>query len=153
MKFKVFGRMQSCPSLKLETDIQPLDFKTSLNGHFHGELGPFSAYIGEIPIRLTVPFLKRRPIMMSVGAFPVKLDRFAVNVEKAALDVNGTLGLKGIHASVDSKIDCSTDMDLKGEVTGKVGLSHLELGEEAEGHEHGGHEEGHQRGEHGENKP
>lgn len=139
MKFKVFGRMQSCPSLKLETDIQPLDFNTSLNGHFHGELGPFSAYIGEIPIRLTVPFLKRRPIMMSVGAFPVKLDRFAVNVEKAALDINGILGLKGIHASVDSKIDCSTDMNLKGEVTGKVGLSHLELGEEQEDYEHSEH--------------
>lgn len=133
MKFKVFGRMQSCPGIKLETDIQPLDFKASLNGHFHGELGPFNGYVGEIPFRLTVPFLKRGPVVMgSVGGFPVKLDRFGVNVEKAALDANGTLGLKGIHASIDSKVDCSTDMDLKGEVTGKVGLSHLELGDEAE---------------------
>ena len=127
MKFKVFGRMRSCPSIKLDTDISPLDFKTSINGHFYGELGPFAAKIGEIPIRMTIPFLKHRPVMISVGGFPVKLDRFQVNVEKAGLDLGGTVGLKGIHASVDSKIDCSTDMDLKGHVAGKVGLSHLDL--------------------------
>lgn len=127
MKFKVFGRMRSCPSVKLDTDISPLDFKTSINGHFYGELGPFAAQVGEIPIRMTIPFLKHRPVMISVGGFPVKLDRFQVNVEKAGLDLGGTVGLKGIHASVDSKVDCSTDMDLKGHVAGKVGLSHLDL--------------------------
>jgi hypothetical protein len=132
MKFKVFGRMRSCPSIKLDTDISPLDFKTSINGHFYGELGPFAAKIGEIPIRMTIPFLKHRPIMISVGGFPVKLDRFQVNVEKAGLDLGGTVGLKGIHASVDSKVDCSTDMDLKGHVAGKVGLSHLDLIEDEE---------------------
>ena len=58
MKFKVLGRMQSCPSVKLDTDISPLDFKTSVNGSFYGELGPFAAQIGEIPIRMTIPFLK-----------------------------------------------------------------------------------------------
>lgn len=132
MKFKVLGRMQSCPSVKLDTDISPLDFKTSVNGSFYGELGPFAAQIGEIPIRMTIPFLKHRPIMISVGGFPIKLDRFQVNVEKAALDLKGTVGLKGIHASVESKIDCSTEMDLKGIVTGKVGLSHLDLLEDEE---------------------
>ena len=132
MKFKVFGRMRSCPSIKLDTDISPLDFKTSINGHFYGELGPFAAKIGEIPIRMTIPFLKHRPIMISVGGFPVKLDRFQVNVEKAGLDLGGTVGLKGIHASVDSKVDSSTDMDLKGHVAGKVGLSHLDLIEDEE---------------------
>ena len=132
MKFKVFGRMRSCPSIKLDTDISPLDFKTSINGHFYGELGPFAAKIGEIPIRMTIPFLKHRPIMISVGGFPVKLDRFQVNVAKAGLDLGGTDGLKGIHASVDSKVDCSTDMDLKGHVAGKVGLSHLDLIEDEE---------------------
>lgn len=132
MKFKVFGRMRSCPSIKLDTDISPLDFTTSVNGCFHGELGPFAAKIGEIPIRMSIPFLKHRPIMISIGGFPIELDRFQVNVEKAALDLNGTFGLKGIHASVDSKINCSTDMDLKGHVTGKVGLSHIDLLEDEE---------------------
>ena len=119
--------MQSCPSVKLDTNIDPLDFKTSINGHFHGELGPFAARIGEIPIRLAIPFLKYRPVMASVGGFPIELDRFQVNVENAALDLDGTLGKKGIHASAEAKVDCETDMDLQGEVTGKVGLSQLDL--------------------------
>ena len=141
MKFNIYGRMKSCPSIKLDTDINPLDFKASIQGQFQGELGPFHAYIGEIPIRMTVPFLKHKPVMMSVGGFPIKLDRFAVNVAKAGLDVGGTIGLKGIHARVDSKIDCATDVALKGHVAGKIGLSHLDLADD-EGHfaeEHEGH--------------
>jgi len=131
MKFKVYGRMQSCPSVKLETDISPLSFRADINGHFKGELGPFSAEIGEIPFRLAIPFLKRSPVVMGlIGGFPIKLDRFQVNVDKAALDVNGILGLEGIHASADAKVDCATDMQLQGQVMGKVGLSHFDLGEE-----------------------
>jgi len=138
MKFKIFGRMRSCPSVKLDTKINPLDFKASIDGHFDGELGPFAAYIGEIPIRMTIPFLKHRPVMISVGGFPIKLDRFKVNVEKAGLDLKGTVGLKGIHADIDTKIDCETDMDLKGHLTGKVGLSHLDLIEDKEDFEEEG---------------
>ena len=153
MKFKVYGRMQSCPSIKLETDISPLDFKSYISGHFHGELGPFSAKVGEIPFRLAIPFLRRRPVVMgSIGGFPIKLDRFQVNVEKAGLDLNGTIGLKGIHASADAKVDCATDVQLQGKVTGKVGLSHLDLGEEEfSEHDHGhghGHDHDHDHGHH-----
>ena len=150
MKFNVYGRMKSCPSIKLDTDINPLDFKASIQGHFQGELGPFHAYIGEIPIRMTIPFLKHKPVMMSVGGIPIKLDRFQVNVEKAGLDVGGTIGLKGIHARVDSKIDCATDVALKGHVAGKIGLSHLDLADD-EGHfaeenfDKGNFEEGHKK--------
>jgi hypothetical protein len=138
MKFKVFGRMQSCPSIKLETEISPLDFGACINGHFHGELGPFHARIGEIPFRLAIPFLRRRPVLMgSIGGFPIKLDRFQVNVEKAGLDVSGTVGLNGIQASAEAVVDCETDLQLQGTIMGKVGLSHLDLGEEEfSAHEH-----------------
>jgi hypothetical protein len=131
MKFKVFGRMQSCPSIKLDTEISPLDFGACINGHFHGELGPVHARIGEIPFRLAIPFLRRRPVLMgSIGGFPIKLDRFQINVEKAGLDVSGTLGLNGIQASAEAVVDCETDVQLQGTIMGKVGLSHLDLGEE-----------------------
>ena len=130
MKFSVFGRMQSCPSIDLETRIDPLDFDASIRGHFSGELGPFKVHVGSIPIHLAVPFLKRRPLIASIGGFSIDLQRFRVDVDKAGLDLKGTLGLKGIKANVQSKIDCSTEMKLDGDVTGRVGLSHLELGEE-----------------------
>ncbi len=138
MKFKVFGRMQSCPSIKLETEISPLDFGACISGHFHGELGPFSAKIGEIPFRLAIPFLRRRPVLMgSIGGFPIKLDRFQINVEKAGLDVSGTVGLNGIQASAEAIVECATDVQLQGTIMGKVGLSHLDLGdEEFAAHEH-----------------
>jgi hypothetical protein len=127
MKFKIFGRMQSCPAIKLDTRINPLDFSVDLRGAFKGELGPFAAHIGEIPIRLAIPFLRRKHIIASIGGFPIALNRFQVNVDEAALVLNGVLGLKGIHALIDTQVDCSTDVNLKGDVTGRIGLSHLDL--------------------------
>ena len=130
MKFTVFGRMQSCPSIGMDAKIDPLDFETSIKGAFHGELGPFKAHIGNIPIRLAVPFLKRKPVIASIGGFSLDLHRFRVDVDNAGLDLKGVIGLKGVKAHVHSKIDCSTEMKLEGKVTGRVGLSHLDLGEE-----------------------
>lgn len=132
MKFKVFGRMQSCPSITLDTTISPLDFETSIHGGFHGELGPFKANIGEIPIRLAIPFLKRKPVVASIGGFPVSLDRFQVNVNEAGLDLKGVVGLKGIKAKVHSKVECSTEMKLEGRVSGRFDLSDRDLDEECD---------------------
>lgn len=130
MKFKVFGRMKSCPAISLDTTINPLDFETSIHGGFHGELGPFKAYIGEIPIRLAIPFLKRKPIIASIGGFPISLHRFQISVKEAGLDLKGVIGLKGIEAKVHSKIDCSTEMKLEGRVSGRFDLSDHDLDEE-----------------------
>ena len=128
MKFKTYVRMKSCPSVKLDASVSPLDFKTSISGAFRGEAGPFAGKIGEIPVRMSIPFLKRRRVVVaSIGGFPLALERFSVNVEEAGLNVNGTIGLEGIRADIDSKIDCSTDMDIKGHVEGKVGLPPLNL--------------------------
>lgn len=134
MKFKVFGRMQSCPAIKLETRISPVEFSLGLRGAFSGELGPFSAHVGEIPIRLRIPFLQRERVIASLGRFPITLERFRVDVDNAALEMDGVLGLKGIHAIVDTQVECSTDVKLKGELSGRVGLSHLDFSEHDHGH-------------------
>ncbi|TAN74303.1 MAG: hypothetical protein EPN14_09340 [Gallionella sp.] len=134
MKFRAFGRMQSCPSISLDTTINPLDFETSLHGSFHGELGPFKGYVGEIPIRLAIPFLKRKPVIASIGGFPLSLDRFQVNVNKAGLDLKGVIGSEGIKAKVHSKVECSTEMKLEGRVSGQFNLSDRDLDEEDDGH-------------------
>ena len=129
MKFKTYIRMKSCPSVSMDASISPLDFRTALSGSLSAEAGPFAGEVGEIPIRMAIPFLRRRPVIASLGAFPLSLERFQVNLEKAEFALQGTLGLQGIDAKMAGKIDCATDMDVKGTVSGKVGLSHLEFGE------------------------
>jgi len=136
MKFKVFGRMQSCPAIKLETRINPVEFSLGLRGAFNGEVGPFSAHIGEIPIRLRIPFLRRDRVIASLGRFPITLERFRIDVDNAALEMDGVLGLKGIHAAIDTQVECSTDVKLKGELSGRVGLSHLDFSEPEQEHDH-----------------
>lgn len=131
MKFNIRGRMQSAPSITLDTHIDPLAFKLSMQGRFRGELGPFHASIGEFPVRMAIPFLKRRrPIIVTIGSIPLELGRFQFNLENAALDGSGVVGQEGIQATINAKIDCTTDMDLKGKATGRVGVSHLDLGDD-----------------------
>lgn len=133
MKFKLRGRMRSCPSIGLDTQIEPVDFKLSLQGGLHGALGPFEAEVGEFPLRMAIPFLRRRPVLATVGPVPMHMKPIGINLEKAYLDGSGVAGLKGIQAKISSKIDCSTDVDVKGEATGRVGLSHLDLGSDEKG--------------------
>jgi hypothetical protein len=127
MNFKIFGRMQSNPSIKLETEISPLDFGVELRGALSGELGPFSAHIGEIPIKVKIPFLRRERVVASLGGIPLSLDRFRVDVENAALEASGVVGMKGIRAVVGSQVECATDVQLNGKLSGRVGLSNLDL--------------------------
>lgn len=127
MNFKIFGRMQSNPAIKLETDISPLEFGMELRGALTGELGPFSAHIGEIPIKLKIPFLRRERVIASLGGIPLSLNRFRVDVENAVLEASGVVGMKGIHAVVESQVECTTDMQLNGKASGRIGLSSLDL--------------------------
>lgn len=139
MKFRLRGKMQSCPAVKFDAKLAPLDFDASVSGALQGKLGPFSVDIGEIPVRLAIPFLKRRalPVVASVGGLHVGLDSFRIDVENATVNLKGTLGLKGIEAKVDSKIDCETHMAVDGQASGHIGLSHLDLGEESPNEEEG----------------
>lgn len=130
MKFNVLGRMQTSPTFDIDARVEPLDFDVSIQGAFQGDAGPFKAHIGNIPIRMAVPFLKRRPVIASIGGFGIDLQRFRVEVEKAGIDLSGMVGSKGIGARLNTKVECVTEMKLDGNVAGRVGLSHLDLCEE-----------------------
>ncbi len=139
MKFKAYAQMQSCPGFELLTRIDPLDFDATISGAFKGTLGPFSADVGEIPIRVTIPFLKRcnnSPVIASVGGIKLGLDSFDINVDKVALGLKGLVGRDGIKAKMNAKVDCETTMSVDGNVSGRVGLSHLDLGDDDETHHH-----------------
>ncbi len=133
MKFKAYGRMQSAPTVELDAKIDPLKLDTTAGGSLQGQVGPFVARVGEIPIRVTVPFLRRRrPVLASVGGFRIKLDAVQLEVASAAVDIKGVVGADGIDMKANAKVDCDTDMKVKGWASGQVNLPTVDLGEEPE---------------------
>jgi hypothetical protein len=132
MKFKAQGVMKSCPSFTTDVKAGPLDFESTAGARLEGTLGPVDASMDEIPIRLAIPFLRRtkRPVVASIGGFKVKLNPFGIKVELANVHVKGILGTKGIEVKADARVDCKTDMKLKGELAGKGGVIEINLGDE-----------------------
>ncbi len=130
MKFKAYAQMKSCPGFDLVTKFDPLDFETTIGGAFQARLGPFSADISEIPIRMTIPFMKRchSPVIASIGGIKLGLDSFNLSVDKVAMNLKGVVGKDGIKANMHAKVDCETTMEVDGIASGRIGLSHLDLG-------------------------
>jgi hypothetical protein len=135
MKFKGHARMGSNPSFTVDAKVEPLGFESSLAGAIEGMIGAMAASIGEIPIRLTIPFLKRRgapPVVATVGGIAVKLRPLSVKVGAESLHMKGILGTKGIEGKVGCQVACRTEMEVEGRVGGKLGSVVLQLGSDDE---------------------
>lgn len=135
MKVKALMQMRSNPSITLDTKLHPIAVESSLAGDFGLSIGAISARVGEIPVRFAVPFLKRRgalPTVASFGGFTIRLKPIEARIGTDGIKVHGTLGTKGIEAHVESQIACKTDMEVKGQVGGRIGTVTLHLGSDEE---------------------
>ncbi len=124
MKFWARGLMKSSPDFKVAVKTEPLNVEGSVNGSLKGCLDSVSGTFDEVPIRVAIPFMKckkgrRSPVVASVGEFKFKLDPLCVNIDGVSLNMNGVLGTGGINSSLDCKVDCKTEMDVKGDAAVK----------------------------------
>jgi hypothetical protein len=132
MKFKTRAAMQSAPTFHVDARLDPVQVQGGLHGSGEAHVGPISVSIGEIPVRFVVPFLKRRrrQVMLgSIGGFDISLRPLQVGVKGLEVQVQGVLGPKGLSGSADGKVDCTTEVQMEGDVVGSVGRVIVELGE------------------------
>jgi hypothetical protein len=143
MKFNAFGLMKSNPGFSMENHIGPMDFSAQVKGSVRANIGAVSVKIGEIPLKLRIPFLKHHhhPVVIgSIGGTTLKIDPVSVSIEDMGLAVSGVLGNKekGLHVHTDAKVACQTEMEASGCVGGRVGIGSIDLGDDCDGEqEHG----------------
>lgn len=138
MKLKGQGSMRSNAEAKLNAKIAPIPFESSVTGAAEASVGPITARFSRFPIRLAIPFMRRRPelpLIATIGGFKATVDQFLLKVENATLRLEGILGTKGMEGTVEGNIACNTEMKMAGKLFGKVGLSTLDLGDEPESEE------------------
>jgi hypothetical protein len=145
MKFNAFGLMRSNPGFTMENHAGPIDFSANVKGSAKASIGAISIKVGEIPIKLRIPFLKHRhlPLVIgSIGGTTLKSDPFSLSIEEMGLSVNGILGNreKGLHVRTDAKVTCQTEMEASGRVGGKVGIGSIDLGDDCDHDEHHEHD-------------
>jgi len=134
MKFKTRFNMHSTPDFKANVAMEPVAFTTSARGAFSGTLGAVSATVDEVPLRLAIPFLRRKgklPLIGTIGGFKIKLNPLNIKIEDASVQLDGVLGTKGIKSTVNTKVLCDTEVKMNGAVSGKLGSFNVKLEEEA----------------------
>ncbi|MCP4605575.1 MAG: hypothetical protein GY847_34480 [Proteobacteria bacterium] len=122
MKFKSEAAMKSHPDFKVDTQVEPIAFQSSARCSFEGSLGDVSGHVDEIPVRLAIPFLKRKsgnPVVASFGGMDFGLSPIKLKIEQALIALDGVLGTKGIRGHAEGAVKCESELDLKGELCGK----------------------------------
>jgi hypothetical protein len=136
MKFQARGNMRSQPGFTLANKVNPFSLSAQLKGSVAGEVGAVKLAIGEVPIKLRIPFLKRcHPVLVigTIGPVSVRLDPFTCSVKDLTLTGDVWVGGKeGLAVMTEGKVTCSTDMAVDGVVTGNFSLGQVNLGAEPE---------------------
>jgi hypothetical protein len=110
------------PDLRLRARFDRLDF--ALQGAATVALGTQTIRIevGEIPLRLAIPFHKhRRVVAGSLGPFRLTVRPIEATLRITEARTSGTLGgEEGISADLHCQGNCKADIELAGEAPGKV---------------------------------
>lgn len=123
MKVKALARMQGNPEFKLHAKCNPIGFEVTADGSLKLQTGPIAAEIGEIPITLRIPFLRRAGgvrIVGSIGAFGVRLLPIDAELRPISLKIGGTLGKDSLACDLEGRIACKTEVDLDASFPAKV---------------------------------
>jgi hypothetical protein len=138
MKFKAHGGMKSSPGLSMTNTVDPIAVKSAIQGSVTAEVGAIGIGLSEVPVRLRVPFLKRKAhlqVIGTVGGMHIKIDPFSLSIKEMSLNIGGLLGDRdGITLTTEAHVDCSTEMHAEGTASGEIGIGSIKLGDEDELH-------------------
>jgi hypothetical protein len=136
MKMKIRGAMHGHPSVTLASRFDPVRFSTRLEGGASAGVGEIAVGLNEIPLRLRIPFLKRRHRLLTIGTLgPVRLkfDPLHVSLREISFAAEGVLGGKeGLSVVSEGKMACQTDFHAEGVAGGGFGLGPFRLESEPE---------------------
>ena len=136
MKFQANGKMRSHPGFSLANKVEPFTGSGELRAGFSAEMGEVTLGITEVPIKLRIPFLKRRHAVLiigTIGPVSIKLDPFTCSVRD--LSISGEVrvgGKEGLVVVSEGKVACNTEMTVEGAIIGDLSLGKLHLGAESE---------------------
>lgn len=123
MKFKTRAAMESNPDFYVDANLDSIGLNFSLQGSGEATVDSVSVEVDEVPIRLAIPFLKRRrlPLFASIGGAKVRLSPFHIKAAGGPIQLEGVLGTDGISSKFNVKVKCKTNLEMDGRLAGLAG--------------------------------
>jgi hypothetical protein len=110
------------PEFHLRAKTGPIAFELEGEGAVELRTGAIRAEIGEIPISMRVPFLKRhhgRVLVASVGPFGIKLEPLELQLRALGAQIAGVVGPEGLDCALEGKVSCKMEVDVTGKIPRK----------------------------------
>lgn len=111
------------PDFKFKAKSGPIAFKIGAVGSLTIGTSQIRARFHEIPIAITIPFLRRRHnsvIAASIGPFDLHLDPIEVSVRASDVNLDGVLGTDGMECDLVAAGSCKMEVDLTGKLPAKM---------------------------------
>lgn len=123
MKFQSNAIIAGSPQFQLQVKSNPLAFAVDGEGSLKIATGPITAQVAEIPIAVTIPFLRRGGgvvAAVALGPFGVRLEPIEASVQAFGVRVGGVLGKDGMECNLNGTVTCKMELDVSGDIPLKV---------------------------------
>lgn len=105
MKVEAHAELHGSPEAKFKTRSGPLGVKLEGSGSLEVKTEDVTGHVGQIPVWVTIPFLKRNGGVVAVGAigpFGVRLDPMQATINAFGVCLNGVLGPEGLSCEMEA---------------------------------------------------
>jgi hypothetical protein len=133
VKIKAHAVMAGDPEVELRGKVKPIAFDCSAEGRLKFATGIIAAEIGELPVRLRIPFLRRPAALVvvgSLGPFDIRIHPLEAELGPVTVHASGVAGKEGVEGEVTGKVCCKTTFDVDGVIPGKVTRVAFDVGEQ-----------------------
>jgi len=122
MIFKSHATIAANPDITMRAHIDTLDVEFAGEAGLDIVTGEIELHVTEIPLHLTIPFLRRRRVVAgTLGPFRVKVNPAQLSVRTTGVHVEGAIGGEnGIDGTVHCQGKCQAEIDLVGQSPGKI---------------------------------
>jgi len=110
------------PDLRVRTQLERLDFALQSDATLAFGTQTIRLTVGEIPLRLAVPFHRHRAVVAgSLGPFNLTLRPIEGKIQISEARCTGTIGgPEGVTAELHCQGKCKADIDFNAEAPGKI---------------------------------
>ncbi len=122
MKIAAHMTLAGQPEFRLKAQMAPLSFDVDGEGALEISTGKIEAEIAAVPVMMRIPFLppSQQVAAGSVGPFRVCIKPASATIRALGLGIEGKIGCGESACSVEGKAGGEVEVDLKGEIPGRL---------------------------------
>ena len=122
MKFAAHMTLAGQPEFRLKAEMAPLSFDMDGEGALEIGTGKIEAEIAAVPVTMRIPFLapSRQVVAGSIGPFRICIKPASATIRALGLGLEGRIGCGEGACSVEGKAGGEVEIDLKGEIPGRL---------------------------------